>query len=107
MSNAGISLSPQIMTSGNNVYVVWTDTTPGNYDILFKRSIAKMVKWFSQLHPINLSMNAGFSINPQIMTSGNNVYVVWTDTTTAGPEDILLLFKRKCRMVHSLYSAPN
>ena len=31
--------------------------------------------------------------NPQIMTSGNNVYVVWTDNT-AGNGDILLLFKR-------------
>ena len=34
--------------------------------------------------PINLSMNAE--------NNANNVYVVWTNQTTAGPEDIL--FKR-------------
>ena len=36
--NAGQKFSPQIAVSGNNVYVVWTDKTPGNFDILFKRS---------------------------------------------------------------------
>ena len=36
------------------------------------------------VNPINLSNNAGFSIEPQIAASGNNVYVTWEDTTPAG-----------------------
>ena len=31
--------------------------------------------------PINLSNNTGFFRNPQIATSGNNVYVTWIDNT--------------------------
>ena len=31
-------LIPSIGVSGNNVYVVWRDNTPGNFDILYRRS---------------------------------------------------------------------
>ena len=40
------------------------------------------------VHPINLSNNTGNSVNPQIATSGNNVYVTWHDDTPAGNSDI-------------------
>ena len=33
--NTGSSFFPQISSSGNNVYVVWEDDTPGNFDIFF------------------------------------------------------------------------
>ncbi|HXV47102.1 MAG TPA: sialidase family protein [Nitrososphaera sp.] len=36
-SNAGDSSSPQIAVSGSDVYVVWHDFTPGNYDIFFRK----------------------------------------------------------------------
>ena len=50
-------------------------------------------RWWSNLVvSINLSMNAGISLSPQITVSGNNVYVVWTDETTAVNNDIF--FKR-------------
>ena len=35
--NSGKSEDPQIAMSGNNVYVVWQDNTPGNFDIFFRR----------------------------------------------------------------------
>jgi hypothetical protein len=37
--NSGDSINPQIVSSGGNVYVVWSDDTPGNYDILFKKGV--------------------------------------------------------------------
>ena len=83
------------MTSGNNVYVVWTDTTtagPEDILLLFKRN-CRMVKLLNS-YPINLSMNAGQKFSPQIAISGNNVYVVWTDQTTAGNGNFDILFKR-------------
>ena len=43
---------------------------------------------------INLSNDAGISYLPQIAVSGNNVYVVWTDETTAVNNLILILQKK-------------
>jgi len=40
--------------------------------------------------PINLSNNTGFSANPQIAASGNNVYVTWQDNTP-GNNDIFVI----------------
>ena len=37
--NAGESIEPQIISSGGNIYVVWQDDTPGNFDIFFKKGV--------------------------------------------------------------------
>ena len=34
-NDAGISTTPEISVSGTNVYIVWSDNTPGNDDIFF------------------------------------------------------------------------
>ena len=77
-NNTGGSSFQQIATSGNNVYVTWTDTTSGNRDIFFAVSNNSGTSFGT---PINLSNSPGFSNNPQIVTSGNNVYVTWFDIT--------------------------
>jgi hypothetical protein len=82
-NNAGRSFEPQISSEGNNVYVVWDDDTPGNFDIFFAVSNDNG-QTFST--PINLSNNAGVSFPPQISSEGNNVYVVWEDTTPGNGE---------------------
>ena len=71
MSNSGWSDDPQIisqiMTSGNNVYVVWIDSiTIQNVDtdIYFKRSTDNGTSFNSG--SINLSNNAGMSKDPKI-----------------------------------------
>jgi hypothetical protein len=76
--NTENSIQPQVICEGNNVYVVWTDTTPGNADIFFAASNDGGLT-FSE--PENISENTGDSFVPQISSEGNNVYVVWTDTT--------------------------
>jgi BNR repeat protein len=70
--------SPQIAVSGSNVYVVWFDRTPGNFDIFSRRSADSGVTWKAVK---NLSDNPGDSRYPQIVVSGANVYVVWFDRT--------------------------
>ena len=80
-------MRPQIATSGNNVYVTWQDSTPGNQDIFFAVSNNNGVSFGT---PINLSNNTGNSRIPQIAVSGNNVYVVWHDDTP-GNLDILVI----------------
>jgi hypothetical protein len=87
LSNSpGLSQLPQITSSGDNVYVVWQDKTPGIYDIFLASSNDKGQTFGST---INLSNNTGYSEYPQITSSGNNVYVVWSDNTP-GNNDILM-----------------
>ena len=75
------SHEPQIVVSGNNVYVIWTGFGSGvedQDDIFFKKSSDGGVN-FSDT--INLSKNIGSSFNPKIAVSGKNVYVIWQDDT--------------------------
>lgn len=74
----GRSFNPEIEISGSNVYVVWEDDSPGNFDIFFTMSADNGVSF---TNTINLSNTPGISAAPQIAISGNNVYVVWSDDT--------------------------
>ena len=86
--NTGSSGESSISISGNRVYMVWRDTTPGNFEILYRRSVDGGVTFGST---INLSNNAGQSLSPVVAASGNNVYVVWYDNTPGNSE---ILYKR-------------
>ena len=84
-SSNGTSELPQIAAQGNNVYVVWQDNTPGNYDILFKRSQNNGNGFKS----VNLKNSNGTSISPQMALDDNNIYVIWQDNTP-GNYDVFL-----------------
>ena len=86
-SNAGISVDPSIAVSGNNVHVVWEDDTPGNRDILYRRSIDGGSTFPNIIE--NLSDLAGTSFQPAITVIGSNVYVVWSDDAPAGNFEIV------------------
>lgn len=78
-NNTGFSSDPQITALGSNIYVVWRDNSSGKDQIYFKR-ISNNGNLF---HPTDdLSNNNGSSTDPQITAIGNNVYIVWSDTTT-------------------------
>lgn len=38
-SNSGVSFRPQVVLGGSNTYVIWTDNSPGSWDILFRRAV--------------------------------------------------------------------
>ncbi|HEX5893180.1 MAG TPA: sialidase family protein [Nitrososphaeraceae archaeon] len=78
-NNTGFSSNPQITTFGSNVYVVWRDNSSGNDDIYFKRS-SDTGNSFNTTK--NLSNTNGSSTDSQITATGNNAYIVWSDTTT-------------------------
>ena len=79
---------PAIAVDGLNIYVVWEDTTPGNYEIYFKKSVDGGATWETNKR---LTSNAGVSYAPAIAVDGSNIYVVWQDNTQ-GDEEIY--FKR-------------
>ena len=81
LSNSpGNSTNPQIALYNNNLYVVWSDDSTGNGDIYFKRSVDNGTT-FDTVNNIS-NNNTGSSSDPEIGTSSNNVYVVWTDTSS-------------------------
>jgi hypothetical protein len=77
--NNGTSMTPQIATSGENVYVVWRDDTTGFGDIYLKSSDNAGANYS---YTKTVGKTKGPSMMPQIATSGENVYVVWRDDTT-------------------------
>jgi hypothetical protein len=80
-NNPSSSTSPKIATSGNNVYVVWSDINVDNEDVFLKRSTDYGNTFGGNFSIINLSNNTGKSVNPKITVSGKYVNVVWEDNT--------------------------
>lgn len=89
LNSNGIASKPEMYISGNNVYVVWYNSTltaanVTDDQILFSRSTDAGAHFSS---PINLSNNPNsFSSRPQIDASGKNVYVAWLES---GPNHTL------------------
>jgi hypothetical protein len=84
LSNNGIASKPEMSVVGNNVYVVWYNTTlqaSGNViddEILFARSTNNGAGFST---PINISNNPNsFSARPQLAASGSNVYIAWFES---------------------------
>jgi hypothetical protein len=71
--------TPDIAAFQQNVYIVWTDNSQGNFDIFFTKS-TDGGNTFNK--PINISKNQGISYFPRIATTTNKtVYIAWTDNS--------------------------
>ena len=78
-NNKGLSLSPQIAISDDNVYVVWSDDTDG-FDKIFLSKSTDGEETFSTPENISdqkLESDTSFAYQPSITVNENNVYVVW------------------------------
>jgi hypothetical protein len=84
--NVGLSEFPAIAVSDSNVHVVWDDTTPGNPDIFYRRSLDNGATFPNIIK--NLSDSAGGSLDPAIAVSGNIVHVAWGESI-AGAFEVL------------------
>jgi hypothetical protein len=83
--NAGDSWAPAVALDGLNIYVVWSDETPGNNEIYFKKSTDGGLTWSAAKR---LTYSSSFSMSPAIAVSGSNIYVAWGeyDSATLGDE---------------------
>ena len=79
----------RMSSSGNNVYVVWEDYRAGTHsDIYFNRSTDNGLTWQTEQHIDGNTTST--SSNPHIVSTGNNVYVAFTDFRSGGMDDIYL-----------------
>ncbi len=83
---SGTSRVPSIaVDSVGNINVAWSDDSPGNHEIYFKRSTNNGVFWSSVK---KISNSRGDAFDPTIaLDSAGNLNVVWFDDTP-GNEDI-------------------
>ena len=92
-NNNGSSISPVLYSTqnpeDNNLYVLWSDNSTGNFDVLLKKS-SDGGSTFEDT--INLSNNNGSSIistDSSILSDNGNLYIIWIDDTN-GRNDIFL-----------------
>src|SRR5919109_4656221 len=73
---------PSVAASGNNVYVVWKESSLNVSNIWYRRSTDGGAS-FGGI--VNLrSRTNGSLFEPAIAASGNNVYVVWVESIAGG-----------------------
>lgn len=85
--NSGASIDPAISASGNNVYVVWSDNSPGNSEIIFRASIDGG-ETFSTSSEGRLTNTATASLTPKVSSSGSDAYIVWVENDSSGKGDV-------------------
>jgi BNR repeat-like domain len=69
----------KIKTYNNNVYIGWQANIKGQFDIFLSKSSDGGIT-FSE--PINVSIDSGDSINPDLIVLHNNIHVIWNDNST-------------------------
>jgi hypothetical protein len=83
--NGGISKNPSIAIDGSDyVHIAWDDSTPGNCEIFFKKSVNGGTTWTANRR---LTWNGGESIRPVLaVDSTDDLHVVWQDGTPGNRE---------------------
>ncbi len=78
---SGNSFNPAIaVDSSGNPHVVWNDSTPGNYEVYYKKSSNGGTIWTTSQR---LTFNSGISWSPAIAVGPSaNLHLVWTDSTS-------------------------
>ena len=89
--NSGWSYSPDIaVDSSDNPHVVWHDTTPGNYEIYYKKSKNRGATWTTSKR---LTWTSGISQEPDIaVDSYGNLHLVWQDSRPGNLEIYYMKF---------------
>jgi len=87
-TDSGNSEFPQIAAVDSNVHVVWQDNDYVSESDIFFTASNTYGKSFGE--PVNLSMDEGLSVFPQLDTFGQNINVVWQDDTL-GQKDVFFI----------------
>ena len=80
-----------MVISDDSVYVVWLSNKTGNWEVMIRVSNDNG-NLFSQ--KVNLSNSSMFdSINPEIVASGDNVFVTWWEKNQTSNEPVMRISK--------------
>jgi hypothetical protein len=80
-----VSSTPEIASTGNYVYIVWTDSRSGMNDIYFNRSTNGGASWSGAIRIDNGdSPGADHSVSPRVTCTGSLVYCMWLDDRAGG-----------------------
>jgi len=82
-NNSGSSMQSQIAVSNANVYVVWEDISPGNWEIYFIKSANGGTTWQSTQRITNDTGDSGGSA---IALNTTNIFVDYADNTPGNSE---------------------
>jgi hypothetical protein len=82
---SGSSLSPSLFADSlGNLNLVWSDNTPGNYEVYYKRSVDWGATWSTNMRK---TWNSGESASPVIVVDSlGRLHVVWYDHTPGNYE---------------------
>ena len=82
--NLSSSLDPTIAVDTNDhIHVVWDDSTPGNFEVYYRKSTDGGSSWIKK----RLTFNSGYSQYPVIAVDSNNhIHVVWHDYSPGNRE---------------------
>ena len=79
--NSGTSGHKSIAVDNNNtLHLIWTDDTPGNYELFYRKSTDGGATWSASKR---ITYNSGWSHGPVGVTdSSNHLHVLWRDDST-------------------------
>ncbi len=72
-NDAGYTQNLIVAAAGSNVYLVWQDNAPGNFQILFRQS----TDYGADFNPI-LNLSNGPAGAPTLSLTSSSIYVAWT-----------------------------
>jgi len=82
--NPGSSWASDVALDGSSIYVVWSDDTPGNFEIYFRKSADSGINWTAIQR---LTFSGAWSISPAIAVNGSALYVVWGEYDDVTQQD--------------------
>jgi len=83
-NTSGYSRDPAIAANTSGVYVVWSDNTPGNFEIYARQSRDSGATWSAVQR---LTWNTGSSaLSAASIDPSGNLHVVWSDNTPGNME---------------------
>ena len=89
-NNSQGSWSPNLAVGGDGtLHVVWSDNTPGNYEIMYRKSTDGGITWTNPITAGNgtISNLSGSSGYPKIIIGGDGtLHVVWDDDKSGNDE---------------------
>jgi len=85
-----ITRDTQILVSGNNIFVVWYNTSDDKGVFFIKSSNGG--ETFSL--PIKMNNQAGLALYPQIVAYDQNIYVIWTQYDMNSSEESDIFFRK-------------